>query len=144
MKPVIQASGSDTAVLDNVFELLIHAGRDAPMAKALMIPASIGNAATMKPAHVDMFLYCNAVMEPWDGPVAMCATDGRWAIAGLDRNGLRPLRYSVTTDGLLILGSETGMVPLEEDQIAEKGRIGPGEMIAVDLDDGRFPSRTKR
>ena len=138
IKPVIQASGSDTAVLDNVFELLIHAGRDAPMAKALLIPASIGNDATMPKAHVDMFLYCNAVMEPWDGPAAVCATDGRWAIAGLDRNGLRPLRYSVTTDGMLILGSETGMVQLEESLISEKGRIGPGEMIAVDLDDGRF------
>ena len=138
VKPVIQASGSDTAVLDNVFELLIHAGRDAPMAKALMIPASIGNDATMKPAHMDMFQYCNAVMEPWDGPAAICATDGRWAIAGLDRNGLRPLRYSVTADGMLILGSETGMVPVEEHLIIEKGRIGPGEMIAVDLDDGRF------
>ena len=91
--------GSDTATLDNVFELLVHAGRDAPMAKALMIPASIGNDATMKPAHRDMFLYCNAVMEPWDGPAALCATDGRWVIAGLDRNGLRPLRYSVTADG---------------------------------------------
>ncbi len=138
IKPVIQASGSDTAVLDNVFELLIHAGRDAPMAKALMIPASTGNDATMKQEHIDMFLYCNAVMEPWDGPAAMCATDGRWAIAGLDRNGLRPLRYSVTTDGMLILGSETGMVNLEENLVIEKGRIGPGEMVAVDLEDGRF------
>ena len=138
IKPVVQASGSDTAVLDNVFELLIHAGRDAPMAKALMIPASIGNDATMPQAHIDMFLYCNAVMEPWDGPAAVCATDGRWAIAGLDRNGLRPLRYSVTTDNMLILGSETGMVPVEESDILEKGRLGPGEMIAVDLEDGRF------
>ncbi len=138
IKPVIQASGSDTAVLDNVFELLIHAGRDAPMAKALMIPASIGNDATMPKAHADMFLYCNAVMEPWDGPAAICATDGRWAIAGLDRNGLRPLRYSVTSDGMLILGSETGMVALEESTIIEKGRLGPGEMVGVDLNDGRF------
>ena len=138
IKPVIQASGSDTAVLDNVFELLIHAGRDAPMAKALMIPASIGNDATMPKAHADMFLYCNAVMEPWDGPAAICATDGRWAIAGLDRNGLRPLRYSVTSDGMLILGSETGMVALEESTIIEKGRLGPGEMVGVDLEDGRF------
>jgi glutamate synthase (NADPH/NADH) large chain len=134
VKPVIQAGGSDTATLDNVFELLCHAGRDAPMAKALMIPASIGNDATMKPAHRDMFLYCNAVMEPWDGPAAVCATDGRWVIAGLDRNGLRPLRYSVTADGLLIVGSETGMVALEESRIIEKGSVGPGETIAVDLD----------
>jgi len=138
VKPVIQASGSDTAVLDNVFELLLRAGRDAPMVKALMIPASIGNTATMPQAHADMFNYCNAVMEPWDGPAALCATDGRWAIAGLDRNGLRPLRYSVTTDGMLILGSETGMVALDESEIVEKGRVGPGEMVGVDLDTGTF------
>jgi glutamate synthase (NADPH/NADH) large chain len=133
IKPVVQAGGSDTATLDNVFELLVNAGRDAPMAKALMIPASIGNDAMMKPAHRDMFLYCNAVMEPWDGPAAVCATDGQWVIAGLDRNGLRPLRYSITKDNLLIVGSETGMVALEESEIVEKGRVGPGETIAVDL-----------
>ena len=98
IKPVVQAGGSDTATLDNVFELLVRAGRDAPMAKALMIPASIGSDATMPTAHRDMFLYCNAVMEPWDGPAAIAATDGRWVIAGLDRNGLRPLRYTVTGD----------------------------------------------
>ena len=96
IKPVIQAGGSDTATLDNVFEVLVRAGRDAPMAKALLIPASIGQDATMPPAHRDMFLYCNAVMEPWDGPAAIAATDGRWVIAGLDRNGLRPLRYTIT------------------------------------------------
>jgi glutamate synthase (NADPH/NADH) large chain len=134
IKPVVQVGGSDTAVLDNVFELLVRAGRDAPMAKALMIPASIGNDATMKPAHADMFLYCNAVMEPWDGPAAVCATDGQWVIAGLDRNGLRPLRYTVTADDLLIVGSETGMITLDEERIIEKGRVGPGETIAVDLD----------
>ena len=133
IKPVVQAGGSDTATLDNVFELLVNAGRDAPMAKALMIPASIGNDAMMKPAHRDMFLYCNAVMEPWDGPAAVCATDGSWVIAGLDRNGLRPLRYSITKDNMLIVGSETGMVALEESDIVEKGRVGPGETIAVDL-----------
>jgi glutamate synthase (NADPH/NADH) large chain len=138
IKPVVQASGSDTAVLDNVFELLIHAGRDAPMAKALMVPASLGNQTSMPKAHVDMFLYCNAVMEPWDGPAALCATDGRWAIAGLDRNGLRPLRYSITTDLMLILGSEAGIVALEESDIIEKGRLGPGEMVGVDLDTGKF------
>jgi glutamate synthase (NADPH/NADH) large chain len=104
IKPVIQAAGSDTAVLDNVFEVLVRAGRDAPMVKAMMIPASIGSDATMPPAHRDMFLYCNAVMEPWDGPAAIAATDGRWMIAGLDRNGLRPLRYTITNNALLIVG----------------------------------------
>jgi glutamate synthase (NADPH) large chain len=138
IKPVVQAGGSDTATLDNVFELLVRAGRDAPMAKALMIPASIGQDATMKQSHRDMFLYCNSVMEPWDGPAAIAGTDGRWVIAGLDRNGLRPLRYSVTSDAMLIVGSETGMVKLEEADIVEKGRVGPGQTIAVDLDSARF------
>jgi glutamate synthase (NADPH/NADH) large chain len=138
IKPVVQAGGSDTATLDNVFELLVRGGRDAPMAKALLIPESIGNNATMPDAHRDLFLYCNAVMEPWDGPAAICATDGRWAIAGLDRNGLRPMRYTITGDRLLIVGSETGMVKLAEDRVLAKGRVGPGQCIAVDLDSGRF------
>ncbi|MBW8269163.1 glutamate synthase large subunit [Caldovatus aquaticus] len=138
IKPVIQAGGSDTATLDNVFELLVRGGRDAPMAKAMLIPESIGNSATMPEAHRDLFLYCNAVMEPWDGPAAICATDGRWVIAGMDRNGLRPMRYTVTRDGLLIVGSETGMVKLPEDAIVAKGRVGPGQCIGVDLDAARF------
>ncbi|CAH2604795.1 glutamate synthase subunit GltB [Rhodovastum atsumiense] len=138
IKPVIQAGGSDTATLDNVFEVLVRAGRDAPMAKALMIPASVGQDATMPQAHRDMFLYCNAVMEPWDGPAAIAATDGRWAIAGLDRNGLRPLRYTITRGDLLIVGSETGMVKFDEADIIEKGRVGPGQTIAVDLETTRF------
>ncbi|MBV8616318.1 MAG: glutamate synthase large subunit, partial [Acetobacteraceae bacterium] len=138
VKPVVQAGGSDTATLDNVFELLVRAGRDAPMAKALMIPASLGQDATMPQAHRDLFLYCNAVMEPWDGPAAIAATDGRWVIAGLDRNGLRPLRYTITSDALLIVGSETGMVKLDAERVSEKGRVGPGQIIGVDLEAARF------
>ncbi|MBO0710020.1 MAG: glutamate synthase large subunit [Acetobacteraceae bacterium] len=138
VKPIVQAGGSDTATLDNVFELLVHAGRDAPMAKALMIPASIGQDATMPQAHRDMFLYCNSVMEPWDGPAAIAATDGRWVIAGLDRNGLRPLRYTITADDLLIVGSETGMVKIDPADAIEKGRVGPGQTIGVDLADAKF------
>ena len=138
MKPVVQAGGSDTAALDNVFELLVRAGRDAPMAKTLMIPPSIGNDATMPKAHRDLFSYCNAVMEPWDGPAAIAATDGNFVIAGLDRNGLRPLRYTVTRHGMLIVGSETGMVKLDEEEIIEKGHVGPGQTIGVDLDAAKF------
>ena len=121
-----------------MFELLVRAGRDAPMAKALMIPASTGQDATMPEAHRDLFLYCNAVMEPWDGPAAVAATDGRWVIAGLDRNGLRPLRYTITADKLLVVGSETGMVKFAEAEIVAKGRVGPGQTIAVDLDAAEF------
>ncbi len=138
IKPVVQAGGSDTACLDNVFELLVRAGRDAPMAKALMIPPSIGNDATMVKSHRDLFLYCNAVMEPWDGPAAIAATDGRFIIAGLDRNGLRPLRYAVTQNDMLIVGSEAGMVKLDEEDILEKGHVGPGQTIGVDLDAAKF------
>ncbi|MBV9734440.1 MAG: glutamate synthase large subunit [Acidisphaera sp.] len=138
IKPVVQSGGSDTATLDNVFELMVRGGRDAPMAKSLLIPASIGQDATMPERHRDMFLYCNAVMEPWDGPAAIAATDGRWVIAGLDRNGLRPLRYTLTRGGMLIVGSETGMVKLREDEVVEKGRVGPGQTIGVDLDARRF------
>ena len=138
IKPVVQAGSSDTATLDAVFELLVRGGRDAPMAKAMLIPESLGNNATMPEAHRDMFLYCNAVMEPWDGPAAIAATDGKWVVAGLDRNGLRPMRYSITANGLLVIGSETGMVKIPEDQILEKGRVGPGQCIGVDLAVGRF------
>ncbi len=138
IKPVVQAGGSDTATLDNVFELLVRGGRDAPMAKAMLIPESLGNNATMSQEHRDLFLYCNAVMEPWDGPAAIAATDGKWVIAGLDRNGLRPMRYTVTANGLLIVGSETGMVKVAEDAVLEKGRLGPGQCIGVDLAEGRF------
>src|SRR4029453_14889130 len=101
IKPVVQAGGSHTATLDNVFELLVRGGRDAPMAKAMLIPESIGNNATMPDAHRDFFLYCNAVMEPWDGPAAICGTDGRWVVAGLDRNGLRPPRSTVGAVGVV-------------------------------------------
>jgi glutamate synthase (NADPH/NADH) large chain len=138
VKPVIQPGGSDSAALDNVFELLVRAGRDAPMVKSMLVPESVGNNATMPEPHRALFTYCNSVMEPWDGPAALCATDGRWVIAGLDRNGLRPLRYTLTTDGLLVVGSETGMVRIGESEAVEKGRVGPGQTIAVDLQTGRF------
>ena len=134
LKPVIQPGGSDSAVLDNVAELLIRAGRPLPMVKTLVIPEVWSPTdGAMPQSHRDLYSYCNSVMEPWDGPAAICATDGRWVLAGLDRNGLRPLRYAITGDGLLIAGSEAGMVKLDEATVVEKGRLGPGMMIAVDL-----------
>ena len=138
LKPVIQPGGSDSAALDNVFELLVRAGRTAPMVKSMMIPESIGQNTGMPASHAAMFWYFNTIMAPWDGPAAIAATDGKWVVAGLDRNGLRPLRYTVTADGLLVVGSETGMVRVPEDSILEKGRIGPGQMISVDLSQGRL------
>ncbi|MBN9530971.1 MAG: glutamate synthase large subunit [Alphaproteobacteria bacterium] len=138
IKPIVQSGSSDSAALDAVFEVLVRAGRIAPMAKTLLVPESWSNKTTMPEKHRELYAYANTVMEPWDGPAALCATDGRWVVAGLDRNGLRPLRYTITQDGLLIVGSEAGMVPQPEDKIVEKGRVGPGQMIAVDLKKGRF------
>ncbi len=137
--PVIQPGASDSAALDQTFEVLVRAGRSAPMAKTLLIPEAWSKRADVMPQSWQaLYGYCNAVMEPWDGPAAIAAFDGRWAIAGLDRNGLRPMRYSLTHDGMLIVGSETGMAPVEAERIAERGAVTPGRLIALDLVEGRF------
>ncbi|MXQ08422.1 glutamate synthase large subunit [Alphaproteobacteria bacterium GH1-50] len=139
IKPIIANGASDSAALDAVFEVLVRAGRNAPMAKTMLVPESWSKQAVELPeAWRDMYSYCNSVMEPWDGPAALAMTDGRWVCAGLDRNGLRPMRYTVTGDGLLIAGSETGMVPTDESNVVEKGALGPGQMIAVDMADGKL------
>ena len=134
IKPVVLQGASDSSALDSVFEVMVQAGRNAPMTKSILIPEAWSNKANEMPEdHKNMYNYCNAIMEPWDGPAALAMTDGRWVVAGLDRNGLRPLRYCVTEDRLLIAGSETGMVPVNEASVIEKGALGPGQMVAVDL-----------
>ena len=138
IKPVIPAGASDTAALDAVFETLCRAGRDAPTAKIMLVPEAWQHGDDVPEAHRHMYEYLASVMEPWDGPAALAMTDGRWAVAGLDRNALRPLRYSLTDDHLLIVGSEAGMVVVPESAVIRKGRLGPGQMIAVDLDAGRL------
>jgi glutamate synthase (NADPH) large chain len=134
IKPVIPAGASDTAALDAVFEAICRSGRDAPTAKLMLVPEAWDEHTPTK--HLEMYKYLASVMEPWDGPAALAMTDGRWAVAGVDRNALRPLRYTQTSDGLLIVGSETGMVQIPESTVIAKGRMGPGQMIAVDLDQG--------
>ena len=137
IKPIVPGGSSDSAALDAVFEVLVRAGRSAPMAKTMLVPESWSKQAVEMPkAWQDMYSYCNSVMEPWDGPAALAMTDGRWVCAGLDRNGLRPMRYAVTGDGLLIAGSETGMVPFDEATVREKGALGPGQMIGVHMGKG--------
>ncbi|MEX0644544.1 MAG: glutamate synthase large subunit, partial [Parvularculaceae bacterium] len=139
VKPVIQPGSSDSGCLDQVFELLVRAGRSGPMAKALLIPEAWSKREAIMPKRWRaLYEYCNAVMEPWDGPAAIAAYDGRWAIAGLDRNGLRPLRYAVTEDGYLAVGSEAGMCPLEGRRIVKRGALEPGAMIAFDLEEKKF------
>ena len=136
IKPVIPAGASDTAALDAVFETLCRAGRDAPTAKLILVPEAWASDPDVPEAHKAMYSYLASVMEPWDGPAALAMTDGRWAVAGMDRNALRPLRYTLTADNLLVVGSESGMVLLPEASVRKKGRLGPGQMIAVDLDEG--------
>ncbi|WP_415922325.1 glutamate synthase large subunit [Tateyamaria sp. SN6-1] len=139
IKPIVANGSSDSAALDSVFEVLVRAGRNAPMAKTMLVPESWSKQAVELPqAWRDMYSYCNSVMEPWDGPAALAMTDGRWVCAGLDRNGLRPMRYVVTDDGMVIAGSETGMVPLNEAGIVEKGALGPGQLLAVDMAEGKL------
>ncbi|MFP3385634.1 glutamate synthase large subunit [Tritonibacter scottomollicae] len=139
IKPIVANGSSDSAALDSVFEVLVRAGRSAPMAKTMLVPESWSKQAEELPqAWRDMYSYCNAVMEPWDGPAALAMTDGRWVCAGLDRNGLRPMRYVVTGDGLVIAGSEAGMVPIDEASVVEKGALGPGQMLAVDMKKGEL------
>ncbi|WP_101066888.1 glutamate synthase large subunit [Roseovarius salinarum] len=139
IKPIVAGGSSDSAALDSVFEVLVRAGRSAPMAKTMLVPESWSKQARELPqAWRDMYSYCNSVMEPWDGPAALAMTDGRWVCAGLDRNGLRPMRYVVTGDGLVIAGSEAGMVPVDEASVREKGALGPGQMLAVDMKKGEL------
>jgi glutamate synthase (NADPH/NADH) large chain len=134
IKPLIPAGASDTAALDAVFEAFVRSGRDAPTAKLMLIPQAWQKDDTLDPATRAMYAFFASLMEPWDGPAALAMTDGRWVVAGLDRNALRPMRYCLTRDGLLITGSEAGMVVVPEADVAQKGALGPGEMIAVDLD----------
>jgi len=139
VKPIIQKGSSDSAALDAVFELLVRAGRSAPLAKVLLVPEAYSKRGDLMPENWRaLYEYSNAVMEPWDGPAALCAYDGRWVMAGLDRNGLRPLRYAISDDGLLAVGSEAGMCPMTEEEIIRKGSVKPGRMIAVDLEEGEF------
>ena len=137
IKPIVQPGSSDSAALDAAFEAVVRTNRNLPMAKTMLIPEAWERPDTPE-AHRDMYRYYNAIMEPWDGPAAICGFGGRWVLAGMDRNGLRPLRYSITRHGLLIAGSETGMVVIDEAEIVEKGRLGPGQMIAVDLEEGKL------
>ncbi|MGQ9366608.1 glutamate synthase large subunit [Azospirillum sp. ST 5-10] len=138
IKPVIGVGLSDSGALDSVFEVLSRAGRPAPMVKMMLVPEALTKAATLPESHASLIQYCNSVMEPWDGPAALALYDGRWVVGGMDRNGLRPMRYTITTDGLIIAGSETGMVKIDETRVVEKGRLGPGAMIAIDLADGKL------
>ena len=139
LKPVIPSGNSDSASLDNVFELLNISGQPAPLAKLMLIPDAWSKKSKVLPAeHQKLFNFLNSTMEPWDGPAAIAATDNEWVIVATDRNGLRPMRYTITKDNLLFAGSETGMIELNEKKIVSKGRLGPGEILGVRIEKGKI------
>jgi glutamate synthase (ferredoxin) len=135
-KPTVDADNSDSANLDNVMELLVRSGRSTLESLMILVPEAYKNQPALAPYPeiVDFYEYYNGIQEPWDGPALLVFSDGKQVGATLDRNGLRPARYCITKDGLVIVSSEAGVVDLPEADIIEKGRLGPGQMIAVDLE----------
>ena len=136
--PIIREGGSDSAIFDNVLELLVMAGRSLPHAILMMIPEPWQHHDTMDPELRGFYEYHSSLMEPWDGPAAMVFTDGTQIGAVLDRNGLRPLRYYVTRDDLVIMASEVGVLDVPPEQVVHKGRLHPGRMFLVDTAQGRI------
>ncbi len=138
LKPIVQPGGSDSASLDNVMETLVMSGRDLLHAAMMLVPEPWENMPHMNPTHRAFYQYHSCIMEPWDGPAALAFSDGRIVAACLDRNGLRPARYLITKDGLVVMASEAGVLELEEGEIVEKGKLGPGRVIAIDTTKGKF------
>ncbi|MBF2003453.1 MAG: glutamate synthase large subunit [Synechococcales cyanobacterium M58_A2018_015] len=136
LKPTVDPEKSDSANLDNVLELLVQSGRSPLEAVMIMVPEAYQNQPdlTNYPEITDFYEYYSGIQEPWDGPALLAFSDGKIVGATLDRNGLRPARYSITRDGLVVVASEAGVVDLPEADIVEKGRLGPGQAIAVDLE----------
>jgi len=136
--PVINTDGSDSAMFDNCLELLVMAGRELPHAVMMMIPEPWENHESMSPEKRAFYEYHSCLMEPWDGPASIAFTDGIKIGACLDRNGLRPSRYYVTKDDMVIMASEAGVLPVEPERILKKGRLQPGRMFLVDTELGRI------
>jgi glutamate synthase (NADPH/NADH) large chain len=137
LKPVLIEGGSDSAIFDNMLELLVMGGRTIPHAVMMMIPEAWGTKFHMSADKRAFYEYHASIMEPWDGPAAITFTDGRFIGGTLDRNGLRPCRYTMTKDGLVVLSSETGVLELPPERIARHGRLQPGKMLLVDLRQNR-------
>jgi len=136
--PVLTPGGSDSACFDNALELLVRAGRSLPHAMMMLIPEAFGPSYHISTDKRAFYEYHSAIMEPWDGPAAMVFTDGRVIGGTLDRNGLRPARYVITTDGLVVLASEVGVIEFPPEKIRRKGRLQPGRMFLVDTQEGRI------
>jgi glutamate synthase (ferredoxin) len=138
IRPVINIDGSDSGIFDNTLELLTLSGRSLPHAVMMMIPEPWSAHESMSAEKKAFYKYHSCLMEPWDGPASIAFTDGSMMGAVLDRNGLRPCRYYVTKDDLVIMASEAGVLPIEPERIAHKGRLQPGRMFLVDMKQGRI------
>ncbi|MBJ7390992.1 MAG: glutamate synthase subunit alpha, partial [Chthoniobacterales bacterium] len=140
LKPIVHQDGSDSAMFDNCFEFLVLSGRPLAHAAVMMIPEPWAKHGTMPQDHKDFYEYHSCLMEPWDGPAAVAFTDGTQIGAVLDRNGLRPCRYYVTKDDLVVMASEVGVLDIEPERVALKGRLQPGRIFLVDTKEGRIIS----
>jgi glutamate synthase domain-containing protein 2/glutamate synthase domain-containing protein 1/glutamate synthase domain-containing protein 3 len=138
--PAVTETGSDSATIDNAFELLVMAGREPAHAMMILIPEAWGANEQMDPERRAFYEYHACLMEPWDGPASIAFTDGRVVGAVLDRNGLRPSRYLVTDDDLVVMASETGVLDIAPNRIRQKGRLQPGKIFLVDTVEGRIIS----
>ncbi len=136
--PVIEPDKSDSASLDNVLEFLLMSGKSLPYAMSILIPESWNEKNPISPELKAFYQYHSTFMEPWDGPASLIFSDGRYIGGMLDRNGLRPSRYVITKDDLMVMGSEVGVQTFEPGEIREKGRLKPGKIILVDVQDGKI------
>ncbi|NBX34758.1 glutamate synthase subunit alpha, partial [bacterium] len=136
--PVVNPNGSDSAMFDNVLELMVMGGRSLPEAMMMMIPEPWNGHESMSAEKKAFYEYQSCLMEPWDGPASVVFTDGTMIGATLDRNGLRPSRYYVTKDDYVIMGSEAGVLPIDPANVAAKGRLQPGRMFIVNMEEGRI------
>ena len=132
LHPVIDESGSDSAMLDNALELLVRGGRDVRHALTMLVPEAWEGNPDLADDVRDYYRYHSLLLEPWDGPAGLVFTDGRVVGAALDRNGLRPLRYAACADGLVVCSSEAGVVDLSGRGQVRRGRLGPGQVVVVD------------
>ena len=143
LMPVVMPGGSDSAALDNALEFLVLGGRSLPHAMAMLIPEAWSGDPEMTPDRKAFYEYHASLMEPWDGPAAVAFCDGKHVGAMLDRNGLRPARWCLTEDGRAILASEAGALPIDAANVKAKGRLQPGMMFLVDMEEGRVIGDTE-
>ena len=138
LRPIVEDNMSDSASLDNVFEFLVMSGMSLPQAMAILVPESFNDKNPISDDLKAFYEYYSILMEPWDGPAALLFTDGRYAGGMLDRNGLRPSRYTVTRSGTLVVASEVGVMAFQPEEVVSKGRLEPGKMLLVDTQEGRI------